>query len=127
MSDPSPAMSPRLGALEAQVMDILWDHGPVTVREVIEHLSQDPAYTTIATVLTNLGRKDLVVASRQGHSTRHAARMTRSEYDATLMATALAASRDRAAAIVHFVDTMPEAERTLLREYLARHDPDRKT
>ncbi|UUZ43527.1 BlaI/MecI/CopY family transcriptional regulator [Janibacter limosus] len=45
----------RPGALEAQVMDVLWDHGPATVREVIEHLPSDPAYTTIATVLTNPG------------------------------------------------------------------------
>src|SRR5699024_2867854 len=42
---------PRLGALEAQVMDVLWDHGTLTVREVIDHLGGAPAYTTIATVL----------------------------------------------------------------------------
>lgn len=61
----------RLGTLEAQVMDVLWDHGPATVREVIEHLPSDPAYTTIATVLTNLDRKHLVTITRQKRSTRY--------------------------------------------------------
>ena len=58
-TDPSAPPLPRLGALEAQVMDVLWDHGPATVREVIDRLPREPAYTTIATVLANLGRKGL--------------------------------------------------------------------
>ena len=123
--DSTPAGFPRLGALEAQVMDVLWDHGPVTVREVIDRLPRDPAYTTIATVLANLGRKGLVAVTREGRSTRHAPQVSRQEHDATLMTCVLEASRDRAASILHFVDTMPEDDRTLLREYLARHDPGR--
>jgi len=48
----------RLGALERQVMNVLWDLGASTIRSVIESLSSDPAYTTIATVLGNLVRKN---------------------------------------------------------------------
>lgn len=109
---------PRLGTLEAQVMDVLWDHGPGTVREVIDHLGGASAYTTIATVLGNLDRKGLVTITRQRRSTRYAARLSRQEHAAELMGHVLDASRDRAASILHFVDTMPESDLALLRGYL---------
>lgn len=110
----------RLGPLEAQVMDVLWVHGPGTVRKVISHLPSEPAYTTIATVLGNLGRKGLVNASRDHHSTQYAARLTRQQHEAQLMQQVLRASRDRAASILQFVDTMPESDLALLRDYLQR-------
>src|SRR5699024_5007211 len=37
-----------LGPLERQVLEILWDHGARSVRQVIDLLPTDPAYTTIA-------------------------------------------------------------------------------
>lgn len=114
----------RLGALEAQVMDALWDHGPATVREVIEQLPSEPAYTTIATVLTNLDRKHLVTITRRNRSTRYAARMSRQEHAAALMEQVLEASRDRAASILQFVDSMPKDDLDLLRDYLRRRDRD---
>lgn len=112
----------RLGALEAQVMDVLWDHGSSTIREVIEKLPSEPAYTTIATVLTNLDRKRLVTIIRQNHSTRYSARISRHEHAAALMEQVLQASRDRAASILQFVDSMPEQDLDLLRDYLDRRD-----
>lgn len=118
----SPVDVPRLGALEARVMDVLWDHGPLTIRGVIDQLATDPAYTTIATVLTNLGRKQLVTLTRENRSTRYAARVTRQEHAAQLMEHVLEASRDRAASILHFVDAMPDGDLELLRDYLRRRD-----
>lgn len=111
----------RLGTLEAQVMDVLWNHGPVTVRQVIDQLPSDPAYTTIATVLTNLDRKHLVTISRTGRSTRYAARLDRQEYAAQQIEQVLAASGDRTASILQFVASMPAADLELLRSYLQRH------
>lgn len=99
-------------------MDVLWDHGPVTVREVINFLGGALAYTTIATVLGNLGRKHLVIVTRQGRSTRYAARSSRQAHAAEVMGHVLDASRDRVASILHFVDAMPEGDLELLREYL---------
>ncbi len=114
----SPSDLPRLGALEAQVMDVLWDHGTLTVREVIDHLGGTSAYTTIATVLGNLDRKGLVTITRQRRSTRYAARLSRQEHAAELMGQVLDASQDRAASILHFVESMPETDLALLRSYL---------
>lgn len=118
----APADPPRLGALEAQVMDVLWDHGPCTIRTVIGHLPNELAYTTIATVLTNLQRKDLVTSAKEKHSTRYSARVGREEQAATLMNHALDTSRDRAASMLHFMETMPDSDVALLREYLRRRD-----
>lgn len=112
----------RLGALEAQVMEVLWDHGPATVREVITQLLSTPAYTTIATVLTNLDRKGMVLISRHHRCTRYAPRVSRHEHAARLMEQVLSASRDRAASILHFVESMPAEDLDMLRGYLANRD-----
>lgn len=108
----------HLGALEQQVMDVLWDDGALTVRQVINRLPAEPAYTTIATVLRNLERKELVSPERDGHSVRYRPRHTRERHAALLMGHALASSHDRAASILHFVDSIPPSDAELLRAYL---------
>lgn len=113
---------PTLGPLEEQVMHILWDHGQLTVREVIQHLPAEPAYTTIATVLRHLGRKGMVAVVKDGRTARDAVRMGREEYTAGIMDQALASSRDRSASILHFVDTMAASDRELLLEYLQNQE-----
>lgn len=115
----------RLGALESQVMDLLWDQGPSTIRGLIDRLPGDPAYTTIATVLGNLQKKDLVTPRKEGRSTVYHAQGTREEHVASIMADALGGSRDRAASILHFAESIPDAELDLLRDYLQRRDRER--
>src|SRR5699024_10614953 len=68
--------TPSLGPLEQKVMHLLWDHGPLTIREVIDRLPQEPAYTTIATVLRHLARKDLVRVAKDGRTARHQAQLS---------------------------------------------------
>ncbi|MFD0560076.1 putative transcriptional regulator [Stackebrandtia endophytica] len=114
----------RLGTLEQQVMDVLWDHGPLTIRQVITQLTAEPAYTTIATVLSNLERKELVTSERVGRSVHYSARHSRERHAARLMEQALATSKDRAASILHFVDAIGPDDAQLLRDYLTqRGDP----
>lgn len=113
---------PTLGPLEEQVMHILWNYGQLTVREVIDHLPGDPAYTTIATVLRHLGGKGMATVVKDGRTARHVATMTREEYTAGVIDQALEASRNRTASILHFVDTIGEDDRALLRDYLQRQE-----
>ena len=115
----------RLGALESQVMDLLWDQGQSTIRGLIDRLPGEPAYTTIATVLGNLQRKDLVTPHKKGRSTVYRSTLTRDEHVASMMNHALGGSRDRAASILHFAESIPDAELDLLREYLVRRDRER--
>ena len=51
-----------LGPLEAEVMDVVWDQGEVTVRDVHRALKKDRnlAYTTVMTTLGRLTDKGLL-------------------------------------------------------------------
>lgn len=113
----------QLGALERQVMELLWEGEEFTVRELITRLRTEPAYTTIATVLSNLRRKELVCARKEGHSTRYFACVAREELTVRRIEHALEASGDREAAMLHFVNTLPDADLKLLREFLGQRDP----
>ncbi|WP_407317258.1 BlaI/MecI/CopY family transcriptional regulator [Isoptericola halotolerans] len=112
----------RLGALEARVMDVLWDCGGCSIRHVIDRLDGRPAYTTIATVLGNLERKGFVEHVRQGRAARYLPVSSREEHAAQVMGHVLESGGDRAASILHFVESMPESDRTLLRDYLTRQE-----
>lgn len=110
--------SPQLGALEAQVMELLWSRGPCSVRDVMDTLEQRPAYTTIATVMQNLQRKHLVRSQHQGRAVSYAPEVSREAHTAQMMRHALESSSDRAASILHFVKDMPDDELSMLRHYL---------
>jgi len=108
----------RLGDLEAQVMDLLWEGNALTVRAIIDRLASQHAYTTIATVLSNLRKKQLVCTQKERHTTLYGACVSREEHATSLMEHALDTSGDRTASILHFVNNMPESDLRLLREHL---------
>src|SRR4029453_12837398 len=53
---------PRLSKLELQIMDFLWEHGVVSIREIQEAFPEKnrPAYTTIQTTVYRLELKKAV-------------------------------------------------------------------
>ncbi len=65
-------MAPReaeLGMAELEVLKTLWDHGPATVRRVLNHLHQRGrklAHTTVLTYLTRLEQKGYVRSDKSG-------------------------------------------------------------
>lgn len=64
-------MLPKLSKLELRVMEILWDQGPLAVREVVERMpaARRPAYTTIQTVMYRLeAKKALKRISKSGNA-----------------------------------------------------------
>jgi predicted transcriptional regulator len=108
----------RLGALESQIMELLWRGEEFTVRELIARLPTEPAYTTIATVLSNLKKKELVCARKEGHATRYFACVAREELTVRRIEHALESSGDREAAMLHFVGTLTDTDLELLRRFL---------
>ncbi len=111
----------QLGQLEAAIMERLWSYGrPVAVREVLEDLQRDRtiAYTTVMTVMDNLHRKGLLTREMAGRAYRYQPARTREQYNAAVMGEALAASSDRAATLLHFLEQMPPEEVARLREAL---------
>jgi predicted transcriptional regulator len=62
---------------ETEFMEILWERGPSTVAEVRERLHDDPAYTTVLSILRTLQAKGYVAYTKDGHAHRYSARITR--------------------------------------------------
>ncbi|HEV2702591.1 MAG TPA: BlaI/MecI/CopY family transcriptional regulator [Steroidobacteraceae bacterium] len=58
---------------EAEFMRVLWQYGPSTVSEVRQHLADDPAYTTVLTILRNLEAKAYVGHVEDGRAHRYSA------------------------------------------------------
>lgn len=56
---------PRLGRRELEIMNVVWDLGQATVREVYERLPQPPAYTTVLTMMRNLEEKKRVLVHEE--------------------------------------------------------------
>jgi predicted transcriptional regulator len=71
--------SRQLGPLEQRTLDALWAKGSATVRELIEHVYQDLAYTTVMTTLDRMFKKGLLTRSEEGRAFRYAPRFSREE------------------------------------------------
>lgn len=76
----------ELAGAELEVVKVLWDRGPSTVREVLEHLhgrGRKVAYTTVLTVLTRLEQKAVVASDKSGQAYVYKARISREKVTAT--------------------------------------------
>jgi len=62
---------------EADVMHVLWDHGPSVVSDVQDQLSDKLAYTTVLTVLRTLEAKGYVAHEEEGRQHRYFATVQR--------------------------------------------------
>lgn len=58
---------------EAEIMEVLWDHGPSTVTEVKDRVPDGLAYTTVLTILRNLEGKGYVTHDADGKAHRYCA------------------------------------------------------
>lgn len=67
-----------LGELELAIMRIIWDRDTVTVREVLDALTQTRplAYTTVMTIMSRLAEKGLLTTTRQGKTYQYRATLT---------------------------------------------------
>ncbi|MFH8342488.1 BlaI/MecI/CopY family transcriptional regulator [Streptomyces sp. AM6-12] len=107
----------RLGGLEAEIMDRLWDWGrPATVREVVDDINRTRpvAYTTVMTVADILHRKGMVRREKAGRAWLYEALCSREEYTASLMREALGSTGNRQAALQHFVRHMSPEDVSVL-------------
>ena len=80
--------APRLTKLELQIMNILWDRGPCSVREIQEAFPERgrPAFTTIQTTIYRLeGKGALRVSKRISNANIFEAAITRDEAHTTLL------------------------------------------
>jgi BlaI family penicillinase repressor len=62
---------------EADLMEVLWDHGPSTVAEVRKKLNAKLAYNTVLSILRTLENKGYVGHEEEGRAHRYLARVER--------------------------------------------------
>jgi predicted transcriptional regulator len=76
-----------LGSLETEILNILWDLEPTTVKEIHDRILSDPnrelAQASVATVLNRLVHKGWVACDRQEKAFQWRSRVTRE--DTTLL------------------------------------------
>ena len=116
-----------MGELEAAVMNVLWDRGgwltPGEVHAVLT-LERPLAYTTVMTILVRLAEKGRLERVRDGRAYAYRPLQTREEHAASRMAALLVGVGDRPAALGHFLNGLPAADRDQLRRLLRSPAPD---
>jgi predicted transcriptional regulator len=70
--------TPKLSDLELQIMNVLWERGPSTVREVLDTLPQrpKPTYTTVLTIMRIMQGKGYVTRSENARAHVYQARLS---------------------------------------------------
>lgn len=71
-----------LGELEATIMQIIWQRGELTVRDVLHVLqpSRPLKYTTVMTVMSRLAQKGVLATRRHGKTFYYRATLTAEEF-----------------------------------------------
>ncbi|WP_275294892.1 BlaI/MecI/CopY family transcriptional regulator [Amycolatopsis sp. La24] len=111
-----------LDELESAAMDVLWRAGDArTVREVLEELNRDLAYTTVLTVLDHLHSKGWVEREKRSRAYCYTPVSSREEAAARAMRNLLADAGDPEGVLLHFARSASEREREALRRGLRQH------
>ena len=86
---PLPDYRPKqlsLGPLETEILNLVWDLGTTTVKEIHEKILADPdrelAYSSVTTVLQRLTQKGWLMSYKQGRAFIWKPRISRSEAQA---------------------------------------------
>lgn len=111
----------EFGALEAAIMDVLWDaEAPLAVRDIRAGLDygREVAYTTVMTVTTILFHKGLLDREKNGRAWIYRAVEDRAAHSARLMREVLGAGRDRSAVLLRFVEALGANDRERLARLL---------
>lgn len=116
-----------LGPLEQDVMDVVWQLGDATVRDVHDVLvgRRKIAYTTVMTTMTRLAAKGLLVRDTTGLAHRYRAVVSRESYARSTMSNVLTWLLERypepsAAYLAEVVDDVNDVSLEALRSAVER-------
>lgn len=124
-------MQIALAEREAQLMEVLWDHGPSTVTDVQGCLVDELAYTTVLSHLRTLEAKGYVGHSEEGRAHRYRALIERADAQAgaieVLVSRLFKGSSD--ALLLHLVssDKLSAKQVQRIEERLKKNPGKRKT
>jgi len=112
----------QLSELEQEVMDIIWELGTGTVRDVLTKLSQEKqlAYTTVMTIMGRLVDKGVLSRKMEGDSYIYRPRISKENYVAKSVHNIFSAAVSSLGqeAVTHFIKEIqklnPEKRKELL-------------
>jgi predicted transcriptional regulator len=107
-----------MGSLETSVLEQLWTHRDGATPAEVHDALADLAYTTVMTILTRLWKKGRVDRTPRGRTFVYRAVVTEAELVAERMEHALDQTRNRRAALSHFVTGLSAKDEKLLRSLL---------
>ena len=114
------SLADRLGPLETQLLRLLWERGPATVRELVDTGKVTGAYTTVMTTLDRLYKKGLLERAAEGRAFRYSPRQSREEFKGSMIRRVigemLAGPGRTAEPMSCLVDAVSEHDRALLDE-----------
>jgi predicted transcriptional regulator len=106
-----------LGPLELSVMEVVWQTGTCNVRDVVQQLDRDLAYTTVMTTMDRLYKKGLLDRTKCDRAFLYSARITKNAWERQRTDDLLAG---------FLAGTQPSRELLLscLVDAVGEHDPD---
>ena len=109
------------GALETDVLRVLWAaDGPLLPAEINERLDAGYAYTSVATILTRLQAKGLVVRAPAGRAFSYQPAVDEPDLAVRRISELLDSSSDRAQVLSRFIGGLPSRETSAIMAMLDR-------
>ena len=118
---PSEVASLALGKLEREVLEQIWQHREVSVRDVYLQFEERIAYTTLMTTLDRLYKKRLLHRRKDGRAFLYSAAVGREEFEHSIREDVIDSLFEPGVGEIQpvlacFVDTVSERDRELLDE-----------
>ncbi len=110
----------QLGKLESELMELIWQRGEASVRDLHAELASRLAYTTVMTTLDRLFKKGILNRRPVNRAFYYSARLSRTDYQSQLTHHLLGIAVDEAGGegvvMSSFVDYVSESDLKLLDE-----------
>lgn len=91
---------------ELEVLQLLWDHGALTVRQVMEHTKDQRAYTSVMSLMNVMAEKGMLEREPEGRAFRYLPVVQRSDTVGDMLGDLLSRAFDGSAEqlMVHLLD-----------------------
>jgi BlaI family transcriptional regulator, penicillinase repressor len=113
-------LAAALGRLERLVMEVVWQHESVSVKDVQTKIPRRMAYTTVMTTMDRLFKKGMLHREREGRAFRYRAVHTRQDVERAVAGGLLRALLEAGGAarpmLSNLVDAISEKDHALLEE-----------
>ncbi len=109
-----------LGPLEAEVMEIIWDRGEVTVRDVYRELkrARPIAYTTVMTTMGRLSDKGLLRRKEDHPAHKYSPHVSREQYATSTVKSVVdwLVNQFRDPAVAYFLDRVEQEDERVIED-----------